>query len=202
MSIIGIITRKSKSEENHKIDIIYDEIVQSVLKNNGIPIGIILNKNYRNSIDICDGIIFQGGDDFEKYDFDALKYCYDINKCTLGICLGMQLMGVLFDGTMMNIKNHKKYLSYAHSIKINKNTKLYNILKSDEIKVNSRHKSVLKNTNLEISAISNDGYIEAIEDKAKKFFIGIQWHPENMINYDTIQNNIFKNFIKCCEKDE
>lgn len=200
MTIIGIITRKMLSDEKHNIDVLYDDIVSAITNNGGIPIGIILNNNYKELIDNCDGIIFQGGDDFEEYDFDALKYCYDKNIPTLGICLGMQLMGMLFNGKMIDIKNHKKTLNYAHSIIIKRNSKLYNILKTDIIKVNSRHKSIIKNTNLNICGLSNDGFIEAIEDSSKNFFIGVQWHPESMMSYDDKQNNIFKYFIKCCKK--
>ena len=195
--IIGIITRKAVSEEGHNISIIYKDIEKSIIDNGGIPIGITLTSNYKNQIDMCDGIIFQGGDDFEEYDLVSLKYIYDMDKPVLGICLGMQLMGVLFGGKLINIDNHKKTLSYAHSIKINKNSKIYNILKKDIIKVNSRHKSVLKNTRLKVAGISNDGYIEIIEDANKKFFIGVQWHPENMTKYDQTQRNLFKYFIKC-----
>lgn len=197
--IIGIVTRSFISTENHDISIIYKNIEKAIIKNGGMPIGITLNDNYKELIDICDGIIFQGGDDFEKYDLEALKYAYDINKSVLGICLGMQLMGILFDGEMIDISNHKKYLNYAHSIKIKRNSKLYNIFKTDIIKVNSRHKSVIKNTSLNITAISNDGYIEALEAINKNFFIGVQWHPESMIDYDNKQNNLFKNFIKSCD---
>ena len=78
--VIGIITRSMISEENHNINVIYDDIVK-VLENNGaIGIGIVLNDNYKELINLCDGIIFQGGDDFEKYDIDALKYIYDIDE--------------------------------------------------------------------------------------------------------------------------
>ena len=194
--IIGIITRKSISDEGHNTNIVYNDIVKCIENNGGIGIGIILNKNYKELINLCDGIIFQGGDDFEEYDLDTLKYIYDIDKPVLGICLGMQLMGVLFNGKMIDINNHKKKLSYAHSVTINRNSVLYNIFKTNNIKVNSRHKSVIKNTKLKVVGISNDGYIEAIEDSSKKFFIGVQWHPENMINYDNAQNNLFKYFIK------
>ena len=55
------------------------------------------------------------------------------------------VMGVLFNGTMMDIENHKKKLDYVHEVKIKRNSKLYNIFKSDIIKVNSRHKSIIKN---------------------------------------------------------
>ena len=196
--IIGIITRKSISEENHNINIIYEDIVESIVNNGGIGIGIILDDSYRELVKICDGIIFQGGDGFEKYDIETLKYLYDIDKPVLGICLGMQLMGVLFNGNMVDIENHKKRLDYVHEIKIKRNSKLYNIYKSDIIKVNSRHKSIIKKTDLNVVGISNDGYIEALEDINKKFFIGVQWHPENMTRYDKKQNNLFKYFIRSC----
>lgn len=199
MPIIGIITRSSTSDEEHKINLIYDDIKNSILNNGGIPIGIMLTENYKSLIDICDGIVFQGGDNFEKYDLDTLKYIYDINKPVLGICLGMQLMGVLFGGNMININNHKKKLSYAHNVIINKNSILYNIYKTNNIKVNSRHKQIIKNTKLKVVGVSQDGYIEAIEDSSKKFFIGVQWHPESMVKYDKEQNSLFKYFIKQCK---
>ena len=179
--IIGIITRKSISDENHNINIIYNDISRAVENNGGIPLGITLSIYYRNLIDMCDGIIFQGGDDFEEYDLEALRYIYLINKPVLGICLGMQLMGVIFGGKMIDIKNHKKNLAYVHEIKINRTSMLHNIYKSDTIKVNSRHKSVINKTTLKVSGISQDGFIEALEDSNKKFFVGVQWHPESMI---------------------
>lgn len=198
--IIGIISRSGLSDEQHTINIVYSDIVKSIIDNGGIPIGLILSNNYKELINLCDGIIFQGGDDFEIYDIDSLKYIYEINKPVLGICLGMQLMGTLFGGKLVDINNHKKKLSYAHNVSISRNSILYNIFKTSNIKVNSRHKSVIKDTNLKISGISNDGYIEAVEDPNKKFFIGVQWHPESMINYDNQQNNLFKYFVKSCKR--
>ncbi len=199
MPIIGIITRSNFSKDGHNINIVYNDICNAVINNNGIPIGLILEEDYKELIDICDGIIFQGGDDFEKYDLKALKYIYDINKPAFGICLGMQLMGTLFGGKMIEINNHKQKSDYSHYVNIKNNSKLYKILEKDTIKVNSRHKSVIINTSLRVSALSDDGYIEAVEDNNKKFFIGVQWHPENMIKYDNNQNKLFKYFIEKCK---
>ena len=200
MKIIGVVTRKLKSESNLNIDIVYDAIVKIIKNNNALPIGIILEEDYKNIINICNGLIFQGGDDIESYDLDALKYAYDLDIPVLGICLGMQEMGVLFGGELINIENHKSTLDYVHNIKIKRNTKLYNILKKDIIKVNSRHKSVVNNTKLRVSAVSSDGYIEAVEDNNKTFFIGVQWHPESMM-YDSDQSKILKAFIDVCNSN-
>ena len=197
--IIGVVTRNQLSEEGNSIDVIYKDISSAVKNNGGIPIGIILNNDYKKVLNICDGVIFQGGDEIYHYDLDALKYLHQKDIPVLGICLGMQEMGILFNGKLGSNINHKKKLSYAHSVYIKTNSKLANILNENIIKVNSRHKDYLASTDLSIVGISNDGIIEAIEDKNKKFFIGVQWHPESMITYDNIQNKIFEKFIKVCQ---
>lgn len=198
MKIIGIITRKSKSEEGHNINIIYNDIVKAISINGGLAIGIILDENYKKIISKVDGIIFSGGDTFEEYDKDALKYIYTIDKPVLGICLGMQLMGSIFGGNEIKISNHKKKLSYAHSVYIDKTSRLYDIFNVGKLEVNSRHDFAIKDTQIKVSAISNDGIIEAIEASNKKFFVGVQWHPESMINYSKEQNKLFKAFLKAC----
>lgn len=53
----------------------------------------------------------------------------------------------------------------------------------------------IPNTDLDIVAYSEDEIIEAIEDKKKKFFIGVQWHPESL-TYDEYSNKLFDFFIK------
>lgn len=195
MKIIGIVTRKYISDENHDIDIVYNDIVLKIKQCGAIPIGIILEEDYKEIIDICDAVVFQGGDSFEKYDLEALQYIYDNNIPVLGICLGMQLMGVLFGGKLIDIENHKNLDNKTHIVKISTNTRLYDILNEEIIYVNTRHKSVVKDTKLTISALSSEGYIEAIEDSNKKFFVGVQWHPENMNN-----DKLFKCLIAAVNK--
>ena len=68
------------------------------------------------------------------------------------------------------------------------------------MKVNSRHKESIINPNLDITAISADGLIEALEDKNKKFFVGVQWHPESMTSYDILESRLFDYFVNICRK--
>lgn len=207
--IIGIIMRPDKLMSGNEVTCVYEDLRMSIISSGGIPLGIMpltdnlddFNTDIYNLIDMCDGIILQGGDEFYNYDLECLKYIYEKDIPVLGICLGMQLMGSMFSGKLENIAKHKyKDKKYVHKIYIDKNSKLYDIFKSDVISVNSRHISALDNTDLDIVGLSDDNVIEAIEDKNKKFFIGVQWHPESMYSYDILECNLFDYFIDVCRK--
>ena len=153
-----------------------------------------------NKINMCKGVIMQGGDDYELIHLKIIKYLYDNDIPLLAICMSMQAMGVLFGGYLVNIDNHKDKNKYSHKINIRKNTLLHRIINKDSIYVNSSHKMCIVNTNLVVSSYSN--CIESIEDTDKKFFLGVQWHPEKMVEYDKLEYKIFNYFKKVCENYE
>ena len=153
-------------------------------------------------IDLCDGLIIPGGSFWYDYDVFVTSYAIKKDIPILGICLGMQLIASIKNNEYSLERNntiidHKKSdKKYVHDIKIKNNTKLKNILKTNNIKVNSRHEShIKKSNNYIISAYSNDGIIEAIELKENRFVVGVQWHPEDMITYDESSKRIFKEFF-------
>jgi putative glutamine amidotransferase len=86
----------------------------------------------------------------------------------------------------------------GHSVIIKENTKLYNIISTKEIMVNSAHHQAVKKpgNGLIVNAISSDGVIEGIEDPKKNFCIGVQWHPEFFIQGS--DNKLLKAFIEAC----
>lgn len=158
-------------------------------------------KNYlKEVIDSCDGIIIPGGERWYDYDKYIFQYAYEKDIPILGICMGMQIMAN-YDNNEQPIENkdrshYQKKTDYAHSIEIKKDTKLFQIIGKETIMVNSYHNYHIKDTNnLTISALSKDGYIEAIEDKKKRFVLGLQWHPEIMYDYDLDNKKIMKAFI-------
>lgn len=193
--MIGVLMNSSLSEEGHEISYIYKDIASSIIKYGGIPVPISVDDydTAINLIDKCSGIIIQGGDTFNDNHLRIVNYLYDENIPTLGICLGMQMMGVLFNGKLGYIDNHKSKLNYVHEVKINKKSLLYKIIKRDKIMVNSRHNDYLINTDLNICGESD--VCEAIESKNRVFFLGVQWHPETMVAYDIVANQLFDYFI-------
>ena len=159
--------------------------------------GIPINNNFKNIINmvnICDGIILPGGDTTHKNDYQLIKYLYEEDIPTLGICLGMQNMAKVFNNYKeISIDNHYQDDLYVHKIIINQKSNLSKIIKKEYIMVNSRHHAAIEHTKLDVSAYSLDGVIEAIEDKSKKFFIGLEWHPESL--NDNNSYRIFKAFV-------
>lgn len=147
-------------------------------------------------IKLCDGIILPGGAEEYDIDYKIVKYLYEHDIPTIGICLGMQLMALTFNGDIKLIGNetHQKKEGYVHEVKIKEGSRLADILKSNKILVNSRHIERITTTDLPIVAISNDLVIEAVEDKNKKFFIGVQWHPESL-KEDIYSKKLFDFFI-------
>ena len=195
--MIGIISNKGFSDENNSIYYVYENFFK--LDFNYLIIPLTNLDDVIKNINKCTGIIMQGGDDFLDIHKNIIKYLYDNDIPLLAICMSMQAMGVLFDGKLIKVKNHKSNKRYVHKVRIKKDTLLYKIFKKDELYVNSSHKEALEYTNLDVSAKSD--IIEAIESKDKKFFLGLQWHPEKMIEYDNLEYKIFSYFKNICEGD-
>jgi gamma-glutamyl-gamma-aminobutyrate hydrolase PuuD len=49
-------------------------------------------------------------------------------------------------------------------------------------------------TDLRIAAHASDGIVEAIEDPAHPFYLGVQWHPEDMTG-ESSASSIFAAFV-------
>lgn len=191
--MIGIILRSDITPSKREAYVAYKAINDVLRDYNEVGIGIL--PNYFNEIskilDLCDGVILQGGDDFTNLDLDIVAYLHNKNIPTLGICLGMQSMAYLFDGTISRL-NNDNHLNTKHEVII-KNSRIY---EDKVIKVNSRHHDYVTNTNLEVTGISGDNIIEMVEDKNKDFFVGVEWHPENIYKENKDAQILFNKFFE------
>ncbi len=145
------------------------------------------------------------------FDFELAKIVKEFKKPTLTVCRGHQVANILRGGTLhqdtsyannMHLTHNQQSTPdfLAHEIKIDKDSLLYDILKKEEIWVNSFHHQVVKDVPemLKVTAVATDGAIEAVEYKDPEyFFLSVQWHPEMMAardNEDMLK--IFKRLIK------
>lgn len=125
----------------------------------------------------------------------------------LGICGGEQILNVTLGGTLYqhipdevpHALEHKQAQSRdqsSHTVKIEKGTILHQLVGMETLSVNSVHHQAVKDPGrgLIINARTSDGVIEGIEAPAYKFCLGLQWHPEFIINPE--ESALFKNFIR------
>ena len=117
-----------------------------------------------------------------------------------GICRGIQVLNVAFGGSLvqdvpselpgaldhqLTVPPHEPY-ALAHDVWLEPDSLLARLMRerlndADSCAVNSRHHQAVKRVaaGFRVSATAPDGLIEAIEDPAARFCLGVQWHPEN-----------------------
>lgn len=222
--IIGIVAKHYKKDYLRLETFIRDEVEQAIFDNGGIAIGILPpnegkvkakngyhdqlttteKHNLYEQINLCDGIILQGGAFSDMHEIFIAKYCYECDIPLLGICAGSHNLTRALGGTVSEVNsnlNHKSEEKYVHSINIDKEAKFYNIIGKDQLMVNSRHKKYASDTGLlNVAAYSKDGISEVLEDASKRFYIGVQFHPESLYKIDENMNKIFIGFISECNK--
>lgn len=111
----------------------------------------------------------------------------------LGICKGIQIISAALGGELYQdiytqmqegtrIKHSqeldRKYPS--HTVNIVAGSILHTLFRNETIAVNSFHHQAVKTPppGFRVSAMSEDGVVEAIESSEYKSVIGVQWHPE------------------------
>jgi putative glutamine amidotransferase len=127
----------------------------------------------------------------------------------LAICRGLQLVNVALGGTLCAdiagchtgaIKHDfmEKYPRNfrAHEVKISSQSQLEGILGCSSLEVNSIHHQAVEQLapDLIASAHSADGLVEAVELSDHPFGIGVQWHPECLLEMPEMRK-LFKSFI-------
>ncbi|MDR0768372.1 MAG: gamma-glutamyl-gamma-aminobutyrate hydrolase family protein, partial [Dysgonamonadaceae bacterium] len=132
--------------------------------------------------------------DRDKYDLTLIHLAAERQMPVLGICRGHQALNVAFGGTLIQdipsqVLNSKIVHSQTeardvatHSVRINPESKIYQIIKQIDLQVNSFHHQAIKTVapGLKAVAFAEDGIIEAIEAEDGKTIWGVQWHPETM----------------------
>lgn len=89
-----------------------------------------------------------------------------------------------------------------HTVTVVADTQLHTITGKSQISVNSFHREALVRVSdaVTVNAISPDGLIEGIERQDKAFAVGVQWHPERLIEENADASALFAAFVRACAK--
>lgn len=197
---------------------------EAVYKNGGIPqiIPILPSEEIPELLTMYDGIVLSGGGGLlphvkkmdslpglreqspVRYEFEkslieqaALK-----NIPILGLCRGHQMINEVFGGTIINLPKKAKHNQKtagdkpSHPIFIENDTALFDCIMKSDTEVNSFHSQVIDEIgeNFKVAAYSEDQKIEGIESTTSSFIMGLQFHPEFMLENEEMMN-IYKQFI-------
>lgn len=159
---------------------------------------------------LCDGLILQGGADVSPTYYgeeplhidwtgDPVDDAYEMGlvdaflaqgKPVFGICRGMQLLNVMFGGSLyqdvetqrIHTRVHSTSLreQHTHLVSVVGHTPMQSWLPSCEgLVVSSHHQAVCRlGDRMQVQGVSDDGVIEALHWSGPSFVAGVQWHPE------------------------
>ena len=161
----------------------------------------------REVVSRLDGLVIAGGADVDpalyaaephpdvqeaRHDRDALEVALaraaaDADLPLLGICRGMQVMAVAAGGVLeQHVPDRVGHVDHSpgvavyghHEVATVPGTRLAALLGEVTDVPSYHHQSVLTHPGYEPSAWAGDGTLEAMEDPAARFRLGVQWHPE------------------------
>lgn len=144
----------------------------------------------------------------------ALAAC----KPLLGICRGIQMINVALGGSLYQDLREQRPESIrhdyfptarefsrdylAHSVRVEKGSRLAELLSADEVVVNSMHHQGIRRLapGLRPTAFAPDGLIEGVEGGNGQFLLGVQWHPEEMTETSAPMRRLFTAFIEAAAR--
>jgi len=145
----------------------------------------------------------------DEFELELCRQAVAMDKALLGICRGQQVLNVALGGNLIvdipselpEAGQHRWWPNYkrgrlSHSVRVDENSLLTEMMGGTEFAVNSLHHQAVKDLGegLRVTATAPDGVIEALEMPGKRFVVSVQWHPEWLQEYEPMRR-IFKAFV-------
>ena len=133
-------------------------------------------------------------------------------KPVLAVCRGAQLLNVAVGGSLYQdvgaqhpaaIKHDyfpidgRRRDERTHDVRIAAGSRLARLLETEALSVNSMHHQGIARLAPGLAAVatSPDGLIEGVEANDGPFVLGVQWHPEDLVEVDPRMRRLFEGFI-------
>ena len=145
--------------------------------------------------------------DRDRVEIFLARKAVEVDKPLLAICRGHQVLNVALGGTMYEdiasqmptaikhdyfMEGPRTYL--PHAVAIQSDSRLAHILGGTTVKVNSLHHQGVRDLapGLVATAVAPDGLVEGVELPDHAFAVGVQWHPENLVDNDPAMLALFR----------
>lgn len=138
--------------------------------------------------------------------FALIRDAIDLDIPLFAICRGFQEMNVALGGTLhQSVPNHnapdgmsleQAYQRLAHNVHRRTGGFFEHIGLPETFTVNSIHQQAINKvaSDLTVEAVSEDGIVEAVSVKGKRFVVGVQWHPEGDFAENSVSKKLFESF--------
>ena len=131
-----------------------------------------------------------------------------------GICRGLQALTVSFGGTLIQdipsagsstLLQHSQSQArreVTHPVTVKPDSRLAEVLGCVDLKVNSFHHQAVDDVpqGWRVTAQAPDGIVEALEYPGDRFLLGVQWHPEDLVDDEESAQRLFRHFIASCNE--
>lgn len=152
----------------------------------------------------------------DMFDFLLIEATLQQRKPLLAICRGPQVLNVALGGGLVTdipaerpkaMKHHRNKEAHklVHTMQLVKGTLIRKIYGRDSVRINSAHHQAVGELApmLRASAWTSDNIIEAIEltaDEVKNapFLVGVQYHPERLVEKHAEHRKLFRAFVNAC----
>ena len=145
----------------------------------------------------------------DRADFFLIEIVLETRMPVLGICLGFQELNIYCGGTIwqdledecpqaMQHRGNGKLKFVHHDIQVSPGSELSRIWQGrPEMEVNSAHHQAVRDLcrGLNPVAVSVDGIVEAVEMEGHPHLLGVQWHPERMME-NSDQAKLFRSLVE------
>ena len=140
----------------------------------------------------------------DQVELDLIHAALERDLPIVAICRGLQILNVYHGGTLIQHLGAARHdpekddhSGPAHEIEFSPGSRLAQIAGVARWQVNSRHHQAVARVgdNLHVSARDpEDGVVEGLERRDKRFVVAVQWHPEDQIVRRPEQIRLFQSF--------
>jgi len=147
----------------------------------------------------------------DRAELALARWALDEGRPVLAICRGIQVLNVAAGGTLVqdiptevpDALTHsaiagRPTADIVHTVHVDEGNRLAALIGPGEVGVNSAHHQAAKavGEGLVVTAHAPDGVIEGLEAPDHPFCIGVQWHPEAMVETSPAMRRLFTSLIQ------